>query len=283
MVRNVLPHDKLIKSLQYFKVDKDLSQQLVEHAENSIRSWSMEATPFLTQPQQKAVSESFKDIVDLKFTFFGGYPQAEQRRAVFQRSEGESYEADTESSKDESVIDLAADDFVALLNIEGNFLFEKATHDDFRNAVIQVLGSDKGQVGDVIVTGDRGAQVLMQPECCELVCRGLKQVCSVPVDVGRVELTDLKVRPQSVKELSTVEASLRLDAVASAGFGYSRTKMVSLVESGSVTVDWKPVSNPAVALQIGQEVSVRGVGRLIIEDAQMTSKGRYKVKMKKIT
>ena len=83
--------------------------------------------------------------------------------------------------------------------------------------------------------------------------------------------------------MTTVEASLRLDAIASTGFGYSRTKMVSLIEGGSVTIDWKPVSNPAVALQVGQEVGVRGIGRLIVEDVQTTSKGRFKVKVKKIT
>ena len=56
--------------------------------------------------------------------------------------------------------------------------------------------------------------------------------------------------------------------------------MVSPVEGDSVTIDWKPVSNPAVALQVGQEVGVRGIGRLIVEDVQTTSKGRFKVKVK---
>ena len=46
--------------------------------------------------------------------------------------------------------------------------------------------------------------------------------------------------------MSTVEASLRLDAVASAGFGYSRSKMAALVENGGVLVDWKPVKNAAL-------------------------------------
>ena len=36
-------------------------------------------------------------------------------------------------------------------------------------------------------------------------------------------------------------------------------------------------------LQINQEISIRGVGRLVIEDTQQTSKGRFKVKMRKFT
>ena len=50
-------------------------------------------------------------------------------------------------------------------------------------------------------------QVLMMPEHCETVCSSLKQILSVPVDVSRRELTELKVRTQSVKELSTVEVT----------------------------------------------------------------------------
>ena len=45
------------------------------------------------------------------------------------------------------------------------------------------------------------------PEHCESICSSLKQILSVPVDVSRKELTELKVRAQSVKDLSTVEVS----------------------------------------------------------------------------
>lgn len=339
-----LPQDKILKSLKFFGVDQDLSQQLIDKAEQSIREWDKCATCFLNQPQQKAVTESFKDIVDLKFSFQGGYMQAENRRVIFERSTGdEEYATLAEDNEDGGVVGVNMDDIVAMVNIEGNFLFEKAAFTDFKSALTQCLGQDKGQVGDIILNGDRGAQVLMMPEHCETVCSSLKQILSVPVDVARRELTELKVRSQSVKDLQTVEASMRLDAIASAGFGYSRTKMVALVDKGTcvdgpfprnsgvtrisplgvfigslwvipevisedglwclsveneshhghpapfhppphpgmVQVDWVDVKNSAAALQIGQEVSVRGVGRLVIEDAQQTSKGRFKVKMRR--
>jgi RNA-binding protein YlmH len=50
--------------------------------------------------------------------------------------------------------------------------------------------------------------------------------------------------------MTAVEASLRLDAVASGGFGLSRSKMVSLVEGGDVMVDWSAVKNPAHNVQV---------------------------------
>ena len=53
----------------------------------------------------------------------------------------------------------------------------------------------------------------MMPEHCESICSSLKQILSVPVDVCRKELTELKVRAQSVKDLSTVEVSLGVGVV----------------------------------------------------------------------
>jgi hypothetical protein len=38
------------------------------------------------------------------------------------------------------------DEYMAAVEIVGNFLFEKATYDDFKSALINALGGDKGQV-----------------------------------------------------------------------------------------------------------------------------------------
>jgi RNA-binding protein YlmH len=78
--RSNLPQDKITKSLNFNKVDKSFSQQLIETAEAAIQNWSCEATPFVSQPDQKAISDAFRDIVGLKFRFIGGYPQAERCR-----------------------------------------------------------------------------------------------------------------------------------------------------------------------------------------------------------
>jgi hypothetical protein len=58
------------------------------------------------------------------------------------------------------------------------------------------------------------------------------QVRTVPVQARGVPLSELRVRAPRVEELSSVEASLRLDAVASAGFRVSRSKMMDLIKSG---------------------------------------------------
>lgn len=44
-------------------------------------------------------------------------------------------------------------------------------------------------------------------------------------------------------QVSTVEASLRLDSVASAGMGMSRSKMSAAIKGGLVLVNWKAATS----------------------------------------
>ena len=54
------------------------------------------------------------------------------------------------------------------------------------------------------------------------------------VQTRRIELSALRVRQPKVDRVKSSEASLRLDAVASAGFRMSRSKLADLVKSGDV-------------------------------------------------
>ena len=57
---------------------------------------------------------------------------------------------------------------------------------------------------------------------------------TVPVEVKEVPLHELNIPEARTQVLKSVEASLRLDAVASAGFRISRSKMVDLIKAGNV-------------------------------------------------
>jgi RNA-binding protein YlmH len=77
----------------------------------------------------------------------------------------------------------------------------------------------------------------------------------------------------------TTEASMRLDAIASAGFGMSRSKMVDLISSGDVRVNWKDIGQSAHTLKAGDLVAVRGKGRLEIGEVAITKKERYRINL----
>ena len=60
------------------------------------------------------------------------------------------------------------------------------------------------------------------------------QVRSVPVQTRRIALESLRVRQPRTDRVTSVEASMRLDAVASAGFRMSRSKLLDLVKAGDI-------------------------------------------------
>jgi len=84
--------------------------------------------------------------------------------------------------------------------------------------------------------GER-AQAIVVPELVEFLEMNLKQR-SVPVKTQRISMSELKIR-EPKKELTTVEASLRLDAIASAGFVSCPSKM-DLLTAMSESTGRKP-------------------------------------------
>jgi RNA-binding protein YlmH len=78
-----------------------------------------------------------------------------------------------------------------------------------------------------------------------------------------------------------VEASRRLDAVASAGFGLSRTRMAALIRQGAVRIDWQPVTSPSRELAVGERVQLQGRGELEILSIEPTKRERLRIAMER--
>ncbi|PSN17149.1 photosystem II S4 domain protein, partial [filamentous cyanobacterium CCP5] len=134
-------------------------------------------------------------------------------------------------------------------------------------------------VGDILVLGERGAQIIVEPELVEFLELNLTQVRSVPVKTRAIAWDALKVRPPKKKEMTTVEASMRLDAIASAGFGMSRSKMADMISAGDVRVNWKTITQASHNVASGDLVAIRGKGRLEIGNVSVTKKQRYRVEL----
>ena len=75
----------------------------------------------------------------------------------------------------------------------------------------------------------------------------------------------------SKEKMTTVEASMRLDAIASAGFGMSRNKMASAISSNDVRVNWKEITQASHNVKAGL-IAVRGKGKLEVEKVSITMK-----------
>jgi photosystem II S4 domain protein len=255
----MLPREELLKGVE----NREEIARIVDLAEKALKTWEVILTDFLSPAILVEVRQIFNKLTEVEFVSWGGYPQAERQRLGIFRAE---------VSGDRDRVEVAA------LNIAGNFLFDPATHRDFLGAILGT-GIVREKVGDIIVLGERGAQVIIVPEMVEFLETSLVQVRSVPVKTQRIELSELKVQPPKKKEMTTVEASLRLDAIASAGFGISRSKMADAIEARDVRVNWKEITQASSSVKAGDLISVRGKGRLEVGEIAVTKKQRYRVQL----
>lgn len=255
----MLPREELLKRVE----NRDVVARVLDQADQAIKTWDVVQTDFLSPPEIADVQQAFSRLSEVQLVAWGGYPQAERQRLAIAR---------TELPLDTTHVEIAA------LDIAGNFLFDQATHRDFLGALLGT-GLVRDKVGDIIVLGERGAQAIAVLELVEFLELHLSQVRSVPVKTRRIELAELKVREPKKKELTTVEASLRLDAIASAGFGMSRSKMADLISSGDVRVNWKEVTSASHALKVNDLIAIRGKGRVEVGDIAVTKKDRYRVQL----
>lgn len=241
--------------------NKEDITRVLDKAEQAIKNWEVVVTDFLSPPVIAEVQVIFQNLTEIEALPWGGYPQAERQRIGLTRPD---------IPLDQSQVELA------VLDIAGNFLFDPATHRDFLGSILGT-GIVREKVGDIIVLGERGAQVIVIPEMVEFLTTSLTQVRSVPVKTQQIEFSELKIRPPKKKEMTTVEASMRLDAIASAGFGMSRSKMANAIVAKDVRVNWKEVTQSSYNLKAGDLITLRGKGRLEVGEVSITKKQRYRV------
>lgn len=255
----MLPREELLKGVE----NREVAARAIDLADQAIKTWEVVCTDFLSPPELAEIQQMFGRLTEVHLSAWGGYPQAERQRIAIARAD---------LPLDPSQVAVAA------IEIAGNFLFDPATHRDFLGAMLG-MGIVREKTGDIIVLGERGSQAIVVPEMVEFLETQLTQVRSVPVKTQRIELNELKVKEPKKKELTTVEASLRLDAIASAGFGMSRSKMVDFIDGGDVRVNWKEITQASYQVKSGDLIAIRGKGRLEVGEVNVTKKDRYRVQL----
>jgi photosystem II S4 domain protein len=255
----MLPREDLLKGVE----NRDSVVRVIDQAEQAIKTWEIVQTDFLSPPEWAEIQQVFGRLTEVHMVAWGGYPQAERQRLAIARAE---------IPLDASQVQLAA------LDIAGNFLFDPATHRDFLGSILGT-GIVRDKVGDIIVLGERGAQAIVVTELVEFLQTNLQQVRSVSVKVKPIPLSELKIREPKKKELISVEASMRLDAIASAGFGMSRSKMADLINGGDVRVNWKEIKSSSHTVKAGDLIAIRGKGRVEVGEVMVTKKDRYRVQL----
>ncbi len=262
-----MPEEYEILSFLKDEEDLELGKRILDLVGTVEDRKSSQSTHFLN-PREKSISEKIlSQLSGINFKSSGGHFDAERQRILIF--------PDFLFPEHQEVP-------ITCLKISGNFEFVNVDHSDFLGAILG-LGIKRKFVGDIFIYGDI-AQVVIAPELEKEILTNLTTVNEVPVEIEKMKCEDIVFEESYRKEIKATVASMRLDAVLSAGFGDSRSKSKRTIKQGNVKLNWRQTSSPSTEVEIGDLLSLRGRGRLkVAEQRGISNSGRIKLLLERIT
>ena len=247
---------------------KKETEELINIANLAYKHWETYWTGFNSTYVCEEILKDFENLNDFKFFIYGGFSSSQRSRIACFRGDNIPEE------------DALKSNFPAQgIKINGNFLFDNATQDDFRSLLIE-NGVNQLKVGDIWTIGDRGAQGIIDNLDIKHLDEKIFYLRDVKVKVNVVGIDELQIPSgRSKKLVNTVEASTRLDAIASAGFRVSRTKIIERIENGMLRLNGSKVNKPTINLKIGDKLELENKGFIEILNLEITKRERWKVKL----
>lgn len=222
-------------------------------------------TNFL-DPRQLELAEAILSRENsLSYTVFGGYSEAERNLLYIFPAQHQ-----------EKLPELEA------IRVSWKSPAGQIGHRDLLGSVL-ALGLKRDQVGDIIVTEEQQAIVIIAAAQAAYISANLTEVGQLKVESEVIDISGgLPVAEDDGRDIKGTVPSLRLDAVISLGFGLSRSRVVLLIKGGVVRANWRPVNSPAHQLKEGDQISLRGKGRLLLSVVEgETRKGRMHIRLKR--
>ncbi len=257
-----LPKEKMLFQSP-FRIELET---LINYAEKALNDREPIWSPFVSAQLIEEVKTKFNNLVDITLFFDGGFPNAERKRICFLRSEEEMNFPHLKSP-------------IKGIYIKGNFLFDRAKQNDFRD-VLHDLEVQSDEIGDIWLIRDRGAQAVCSKKCADSMHQKNGKLREVDISIEALDLSEMEIpfnRPEKV--INTVEASTRIDAIASAGFGLSRSKITKQIKQGSLRLNWALSNQPSKSVNIGDLIHLDKKGSIKILNIDKTKKERWRIKL----
>ena len=254
------------KLLRYYRGTEgaDIAEHLVDLAEQAEKSQRFRLTDFLDPFGQEIAETIAANYPSVTVDFDGGYQGAERCRAVFKERDF----AGTPSFD------------IAVVRAAWNGTFVRLGHRDVLGSLMG-LGIERGKIGDILATGD-SARILCDKKMVPFLVENLKEIGSAGVETQEDDLSAIAPKEERCKEIRATVASLRVDSIAAAGFGFSRSRAAADIKADKLKLNWQSVKNASQTIKEGDVLSMRGRGRLEVEEVRgQTKKGRTSVVLKR--
>lgn len=153
------------------------------------------------------------------------------------------------------------------------------SHRDVLGSVLG-LGLDRDVIGDIFVK-DKEAYLLCAERIAVFLTEQLSQVRHTNVVCELAEARESEFEKE-FRTISRTVSAIRIDSIAAAAFGVSRSSAATAVSGGKVFINGREVMSPSASVKEQDVISYRGLGKARLKEiGSLTKKGRISITLER--
>ncbi len=221
-------------------------------------------TKFLTNFEQVVLSQIVAyNYSDFKVEFFGGFDDAERKKAKI--ISNEYYDVDYD---------------IVCLKAKFNNKFNKVEHRNILGAVHN-LGINFNRFGDIIVL-ENEVYIFVDDEIADYIAMEFTKAGRVNLDFQRVDLTEVKIE-KKYEDFEIVSSSFRIDSIVAKITNKSRSKVKEFFEQDFIKLNHVILRNGEKTCTPDDIISIRKYGRYVVKGYTQNKKSlKYRITISKL-
>lgn len=221
-------------------------------------------TKFLTNFEQVVLSQIVAyNYSDFKVEFFGGFDDAERKKAKI--ISNEYYDVDYD---------------IVCLKAKFNNKFNKVEHRNILGAVHN-LGINFNRFGDIIVL-ENEVYIFVDDEIADYIAMEFTKAGRVNLDFQRVDLTEVKIE-KKYEDFEIVSSSFRIDSIVAKITNKSRSKVKEFLEQDFIKLNHVILRNGEKTCTPDDMISIRKYGRYVVKGYTQNKKSlKYRITISKL-
>ena len=221
-------------------------------------------TKFLTNFEQVVLSQIVAyNYSDFKVEFFGGFDDAERKKAKI--ISNEYYDVDYD---------------IVCLKAKFNNKFNKVEHRNILGAVHN-LGINFNRFGDIIVL-ENEVYIFVDDEIADYIAMEFTKAGRVNLDFQRVDLTEVGIE-KKYEDFEIVSSSFRIDSIVAKITNKSRSKVKEFLEQDFIKLNHVILRNGEKTCTTEDIISIRKYGRYVVKGYTQNKKSlKYRITISKL-
>ena len=221
-------------------------------------------TKFLTNFEQIVLSQIVAyNYSDFKVEFFGGFDDAERKKAKI--ISNEYYDVDYD---------------IVCLKAKFNNKFNRVEHRNILGAVHN-LGINFNRFGDIIVL-ENEVYIFVDEEIADYIAMEFTKAGRVNLDFQRVDLTEVGIE-KKYEDFEIVSSSFRIDSIVAKITNKSRSKVKEFLEQDFIKLNHVVLRNGEKNCTLEDIISIRKYGRFVVKGYTQNKKSlKYRITISKL-